>query len=61
MPKIPAICEKCKTMFAASISIGGRNNVFKNCSAGPCPNCGGNGVILDGVYSAIGKALQIFI
>lgn len=62
MPRIPAICQNCSTMFPSGVNIiGGRNNVFEGCTAGPCPKCGGTTVILDGVYSAVGGALHALV
>jgi hypothetical protein len=37
-----------------SIDIG-----FSNCSAGPCPTCGGVGHIPDGVYNFIGDTIEL--
>ena len=63
MARIPAICEKCHTVFPTGFNLvnGASNIAFKNCGGGPCPKCGGDGRILDGVYNAIGNAIEAFI
>ncbi len=63
MARIPAICENCHTVFHSGVNLGNgaTNIVFENCGAGPCPKCGGNGRILDGVYNAVGNAIEAFI
>ncbi|CAN5210709.1 hypothetical protein BH23BAC1_BH23BAC1_33110 [soil metagenome] len=37
---------------------GSANLEFKNTSLGPCPNCGSNGVIPDGVYKYFDEAIS---
>lgn len=61
MSRVPAICQDCKTVFKSGFNVGGKNNVFEGCTAGPCPKCGATAVILDGVYSAVGDALQALV
>jgi len=63
MAQIPAICNNCNTIFPSGFNLanGARNASFINCGAGPCPNCGGNGRILDGVYNAVGNVIEAFI
>lgn len=63
MARIPAICENCNTIFPSGVNLGNsaRNISFVNCLAGPCPNCGGSGRILDGVYNAVGNAIEAFV
>ena len=63
MARVLAICDKCNTFFPSvfNLGAGATNIVFKNCGAGPCPKCGGNGKILDGVYNAVGEAIEAFI
>lgn len=57
MPRIPAICRSCQTIFpTAAIGVsggmgGGVTVNMVNSSAGPCPNCGAMGDILDGTYN----------
>jgi hypothetical protein len=63
MARIPAICEKCNTIFRSGIDLGNGSitTSFTNCGAGPCPKCGGKGRILDGVYTAVGGAIEAFV
>lgn len=58
MARIPAICDKCSTIFPSGFNIAkvGAQASLSNCKAGPCPRCGGDGTILDGVYKAIDNA-----
>ena len=53
MSIVPTLCDNCRTVFAAPIAIGGANvAMFQGCRAGPCPQCGSSGAILDGAYGA---------
>lgn len=63
MARILAICEECSTFFPSGVDLkpGATNIAFNNCGAGPCPKCGGDGIILDGVYNAFGEAIEAFI
>jgi len=63
MARIPAICENCHAIFPTGVNLenGASNIVFENCGAGPCPKCGGDGRILNGVYNAVGEAIKAFI
>ena len=59
--RVPAICNKCGTLFASGLNLGpgAKNITFVGCGAGPCPNCGGNGSIPDGIYNLIENTIQI--
>ncbi len=57
MVRIPAVCNKCSTVFASGFDIAGKNNTFSGCNSGPCPTCGGRGSIPDGVYSALSDTI----
>lgn len=61
MPRVPAICGECKTVFPSGLNVRASNVAFQNCTAGSCPKCGATGIILNGVYSAIGDALQALV
>jgi len=59
---IPAICNKCGSMFVAPNLIGGNGSVqFTNCALGPCPTCGGTGNIIDGIYDAATNSARLFL
>jgi len=60
MPRVPAICQNCKTLHLSGLNIEGRDNTLINCSSS-CPRCGTESIILDGVYSAIDGALQALV
>jgi hypothetical protein len=58
MPAIPAICNKCGTIFPGVALRGtGLKARFVDCKAGPCPKCGGTGRIPDGQYDIFGDTL----
>jgi uncharacterized protein YecA (UPF0149 family) len=47
-------------MFASGIVVENSTNItFSDCSAGPCPACGGMGHIPDGVYNFIGNTIEL--
>ena len=59
MPIMPAFCDSCGAIFSSGISIDNSTNIsFTNCSAGPCPNCGGIGHIPDGLYNIIDSTIM---
>jgi hypothetical protein len=59
-PQPPAICDTCGTVFTIPF-FGGTGTVkLTNVSFGPCPNCGGNGSVPDGLYQFTGDALNVF-
>ena len=59
MPKLPAICDTCGTIFPSgySVSGGGTMSAYGNIS-GPCPRCKGMGHVPDGQYKAIAEGLS---
>ena len=57
---VPAICNNCDTFFPSGIVADNSTNVsISNCTAGPCPKCGGLGHIPDGVYNFIGDSIEL--
>ena len=62
MARIPAVCDNCGTVFPSPIELKNSRGVrFVDCGAGPCPKCGGNGTILDGVYDTLGNTVRILL
>lgn len=62
MARIPAICRNCGISFASGFELGRGNHAsFQSCVAGPCPNCGGNGEIVDGYYTLVQSGLASII
>lgn len=60
MPNLPAFCQKCGTIFNSGIHCGPNASVtISNCISGPCPSCGGNGKIPDGLYKFTSKVLTL--
>jgi hypothetical protein len=61
MAIVPAICESCGVVWGAENLIGGDATgiQFVNSRVGPCPNCGGMGLIPDGVYDIRDDTLQV--
>lgn len=58
---LPAICNKCGTVFNSGFVFGGNATVnMEGCSSGPCPKCGSMGNIPNGVYKFINGALSLF-
>lgn len=58
--RVPAVCDNCGAIFASAIEATNSKNIsFSNCTAGPCPACGGMGHIPDGVYNFIGNTIEL--
>jgi RNase P subunit RPR2 len=59
MPLMPAFCDNCGTVFSSGVyGDNALQTTFVNCTAGPCPKCGGIGHIPDGVYNLVGSAIE---
>lgn len=59
MPLMPAFCDNCGTVFSSGVfGDNALQTTFVNCTAGPCPKCGGTGHIPDGVYNLVGSAIE---
>lgn len=52
MARIPAVCANGHIIASGFEHGGGSQASFTNCSAGPCPTCGLEAVIPDGLYKA---------
>lgn len=60
MPNIPAICNKCGTLFNSGIFISENSTAsLKGNISGPCPNCNSMGTIPDGIYEGTESILKI--
>lgn len=60
MPTLPAICDQCGTLFPFSgLDLPGTKISIKGSKAGPCPRCGSEGSIPDGLYSSISASLTL--
>jgi hypothetical protein len=58
--RVPAVCNTCGTIFPSGFEAENSTNItFQGCGAGPCPKCGGNGHIPDGVYNFIGDTIEL--
>lgn len=59
MPCVPAICQCCGIVFPTIYEVhpGGSPQLFDGCMTGPCPHCGEDGWVPDGLYAAIGDTL----
>lgn len=59
--RVPAICNTCGSLFPSGFNLqpGATDAAFVGCDAGPCPNCGGDGSIPDGIYNLIGNTIRI--
>lgn len=64
MSNLVAFCEnpRCGAVFSTANIIGGPGSArisFTNTRVGPCPACGGFGVIPDGVYQYSNNAIRL--
>ncbi|MFA6921469.1 MAG: hypothetical protein WC216_06465 [Gallionella sp.] len=60
MPDVPAICSDCGAIFGAGLSSAIiKNTQFGGTKVGPCPECGGTGIIPDGIYSFVGDVVEV--
>ena len=64
MKTVIAICENksCETVFTVPnlMNISGSSKIqFTGVKLGPCPECGSNGNIPDGVYQMIDNSLEL--
>lgn len=60
MPVMPAICDSCGTVFPSGFYVENSINIgFSGCKSGPCPKCGGDGSVPDGLYNFIGDIIQL--
>lgn len=58
--RVPAVCDTCGTIFPSGFEATNSTNItFSGCGSGPCPSCGGNGHIPDGVYNFIGNTIEL--
>lgn len=58
--RAPAVCNNCGTIFPSAFEMGNSINItFSGCGSGPCPSCGGNGRIPDGVYNFVGNTIEL--
>jgi len=60
MPMIPAFCDNCGTAFSSGIAVSDCMNVtLSGNKAGPCPECGSMGSVIDGVFNASAQVLEV--
>ncbi|EIK0774875.1 SEC-C metal-binding domain-containing protein [Vibrio harveyi] len=60
MPVIPAFCDSCGTPFSSGFYFENCTEIsMTGCKSGPCPKCGGQGSIPDGVFNVIGNVIEI--
>lgn len=57
---LPVICNNCGTLFPLYLGEGfGATITMTNSTAGPCPNCGGSGQVLDGTYKFVENVISV--
>lgn len=62
MTVVPVYCHNCDTVFGADIAKGAiLKNTFIGNNPIPCPLCGNIGYTIEGLYSSIGKSLEIIV
>src|SRR5258708_4753911 len=60
MPHIPAICDRCGTMFPSGFVFeNARNVTLSGNRSGPCPSCGGMGHVPVCVYDFVDGAIAL--
>lgn len=58
--RVPAVCDNCGAIFPSGFEASNSTNMtFNGCTSGPCPACGGQGHIPDGVYNFIGNTIEL--
>lgn len=59
--RLPAVCDNCGEIFPAPIAMEGGSISISNVGVGPCPRCGGQGHIPDGLYTAVDQILALIL
>lgn len=60
MPIIPAFCERCGAVMSSGIFVENCLNVsLSENRCGPCPNCGGEGRVLDGIFNVSKDLIEV--
>ena len=58
--KVPAICDNCGAFFPSGFDMTNCKNItFAGCKSGPCPKCGEEGHVPDGIYNFIGSTIEL--
>ena len=58
--RVPAVCDNCGAIFPSTFEVSNSTDIsFSGCGSGPCPACGGQGHIPDGVYNFIGNTIEL--
>lgn len=62
MPPVPAVCLNCGLVFNSGVNLGESSSVrFSNVGADPCPRCGNDTEILDGLYGSLGNTIRVLL
>lgn len=60
MPRVPAFCDNCGSVFPSGFSVSGEATLTTaGCKSGPCPICGSMGSVPDGVLRAAGDVIRL--
>jgi hypothetical protein len=60
MFKMPAVCQRCGTIFPSSyVASSAFDVMFSGNQAGPCPSCGGVGNVIDGTFDFVGNVIRV--
>ena len=60
MPRVPAICDSCETIFPSGFVFENSYNVsLSGNTSGPCPKCGGMGHLIEGVFNFVGSTIEL--
>jgi|ERR1044072_2916221 predicted Zn-ribbon and HTH transcriptional regulator len=60
MPQVPAVCSNCGLTFPSGIEMVNSSIAFMDVGV-RCPNCHGDGRILNGVYETLGDSLHVLL
>ncbi|MGH2064787.1 hypothetical protein ACRCJ1_00110 [Aerococcus sp. L_4] len=59
--RLPAICENCGRVFPSSFSANNSTMFMEGCKSGPCPFCGGIGLVPNGMYAVVDEMIKFVI
>jgi PHP family Zn ribbon phosphoesterase len=59
MIEVPSFCDNCGTIFPSGIVVSNCMNLTLSNNKSRCPNCGGWGHAIDGVFNIINDSIEI--
>lgn len=56
--RLPAVCTNCGQAFPSGFALGDTATAYmEDCASGPCPRCGGDGLVPNGAYTIVEQVL----